>query len=50
MKGTIVVVSGNVAENYGRKVMYEAHVAGYLGFDIARLPQHVFLKIGVYNY
>ena len=44
MKGTIVLLAGIEAENYGRKMMYEAHKAGNLGFEMARLPQHVSLK------
>ncbi len=44
MKGTIVLLAGVMAENYGRKIMYEAHKAGDLGFEMARLPQHVSLK------
>lgn len=44
MKGTIVLLAENEAENYGRKLMYEAHKAGNLGFEMARLPQHVSLK------
>jgi len=44
MKGTIVLLAGNEAENYGRKIMYEAHKAGNVGFEMARLPQHVSLK------
>ena len=44
MKGTIVLLAGIEAENYGRKVMYKAHKAGNLGFEMARLPQHVSLK------
>lgn len=44
MKGTIVLLAGKEAENYGRRIMYEAHRAGNLGFEMARLPQHVSLK------
>ncbi len=44
MKGTIVLLAGLEAENYGRKLMHEAHKAGNLGFEMARLPQHVSLK------
>lgn len=31
-------------ENYGRKLMLEAHRHGRIGFEMARLPQHVSLK------
>lgn len=44
MKGTIVLLAGTDAENYGRRIMYKAHAAGNLGFEMARLPQHVSLK------
>ena len=44
MKGTIVLLAGTEAENYGRQLMYKAHKAGNLGFEMARLPQHVSLK------
>lgn len=44
MKATIVLIADNEAENYGRKLMLEAHQAGNLGFEMARLPQHVSLK------
>lgn len=44
MKATIVLVADNEAENYGRKMMLEAHKHGKMGFEMARLPQHVSLK------
>lgn len=44
MKATIVLIADNEAENYGRKLMLEAHRAGGMGFEMARLPQHVSLK------
>ena len=44
MKATIVLIANNEAENYGRKLMLEAHKAGNLRFEMARLPQHVSLK------
>lgn len=44
MKATIVFIADNEAENYGRKLMLEAHRIGNLGFEMARLPQHVSLK------
>lgn len=44
MKATIVLVADSAAENYGRKLMLEAHKAGGMGFEMARLPQHVSLK------
>lgn len=44
MKATIVLIADNEAENYGRKLMLDAHRAGRLGFEMARLPQHVSLK------
>lgn len=44
MKATIVLIAGIEAENYGRKLMLEAHRAGNLGFEMARLPQHISLK------
>lgn len=33
-----------MAENFGRKMMLEAHKHGKMGFEMARLPQHVSLK------
>lgn len=44
MKATIVLLADNDAENYGRKLMLEAHRYGKMGFEMARLPQHVSLK------
>lgn len=44
MKATIVLIADNEAENYGRKLMLKAHRAGGMGFEAARLPQHVSLK------
>ena len=44
MKATIVLIADNDAENYGRKLMLEAHNYGKMGFEMARLPQHVSLK------
>lgn len=44
MKATIVLIANNEAENFGRKFMLQAHRTGNLGFEMARLPQHVSLK------
>lgn len=44
MKATIVLIADDAAENYGRKLMLEAHRFGNMGFEMARLPQHVSLK------
>ncbi|MDF2803526.1 MAG: hypothetical protein K0S61_3429 [Anaerocolumna sp.] len=44
MKATIVLIANNEAENLGRRLMLSAHRAGNLGFEMARLPQHVSLK------
>lgn len=44
MKATIVLIAENDAENFGRKMMLEAHKHGQMGFEMARLPQHVSLK------
>lgn len=44
MKATIVLIADNDAENFGRKLMLEAHRYGKIGFEMARLPQHVSLK------
>ena len=44
MKATIVLIADSAAENYGRKIMLDAHRAGGVGFEMARLPQHVSLK------
>ena len=44
MKATIVLIADNEAENFGRKLMLKAHRLGGMGFEMARLPQHVSLK------
>lgn len=44
MKATIVLIASNEGENYGRKMMLRAHQAGGMGFEMARLAQHVSLK------
>lgn len=44
MKATIVLIANDEIENYGRKLMLDAHKAGNLGFEMARLPQHISLK------
>lgn len=44
MKATIVLIADEEAENFGRKLMLEAHRYGNMGFEMARLPQHVSLK------
>ena len=44
MKATIVLIADNDAENFGRKLMLEANRHGKMGFEMARLPQHVSLK------
>lgn len=44
MKATIVLIADMEAENYGRRLMLEAHRLGGMGFEMARLPQHVSLK------
>lgn len=44
MKATIVLIADNDAENFGRRLMLEAHRLGGMGFEMARLPQHVSLK------
>lgn len=44
MKATIVLIADNEAENFGRKLMLEAHRYGRMGFEMARLPQHISLK------
>ena len=44
MKATIVLLANNEAENFGRRLMLEAHKAGNLGFEMARLPQHISFK------
>lgn len=44
MKATIVLIADDDAENFGRKLMLEANKYGKMGFEMARLPQHVSLK------
>lgn len=44
MKATIVLIADDDAENFGRKLMLNAHRYGNMGFEMARLPQHVSLK------
>lgn len=44
MKATIVLIANNEAENFGRRLMFEANKHGKMGFEMARLPQHVSLK------
>ena len=44
MKATIVLIANNEGENFGRRMMLKAHQAGSMGFEMARLPQHVSLK------
>ena len=44
MKAAIVLIASNEGENFGRKMMLKAHRAGGMGFEMARLPQHVSLK------
>ena len=44
MKATIVLIADTNAENFGRKLMLDAHRYGRIGFEMARLPQHVSLK------
>lgn len=44
MKATIVLVGADNTQNYGRKLMLEAHRLGETGFEAARLPCHVSLK------
>lgn len=44
MKATIALIGDNHIENYGRKLMLQAHRIGDLGFEMARLPHHVSLK------
>ncbi len=34
MKATVVLIAGNEAENYGRKLMFDAHKAGNVGFEM----------------
>lgn len=44
MKATIVLLANIEAENFGRKCMLEANRAAAVGFEMARLPQHISLK------
>lgn len=44
MKATVVLIADDEAENFGRKLMLDAHRIGKMGFEMARLPQHVSLK------
>ncbi len=44
MKATIVLIADNDGQNYGSKLMLEAHRIGKLGFEMTRLPFHVSLK------
>lgn len=44
MKATIVLIANTEAENFGKKLMLKAHRYGNLGFEMARLPQHISLK------
>ncbi len=44
MKATFVLLADVEAENFGRKCMLEANRAGNVGFEMARLPQHISLK------
>lgn len=44
MKATFVLLANIEAENFGRKCMLEANRAGQVGFEMARLPQHISLK------
>lgn len=44
MKATVVLIADNDAENFGRKLILDAHRYGKMGFEMARLPQHVSLK------
>lgn len=44
MKATIVLIADHEAENFGRSLMLKTHKLGNLGFEMARLPQHVSLK------
>lgn len=39
-----MLIANDEIENYGRKLMLDAHKAGKLGFEMARLPQHISLK------
>ena len=44
MKATIVLIADDEVENYGRKILLEAHRIGNVGFEMTRLPFHVSLK------
>ncbi|MEE1057210.1 MAG: hypothetical protein UH239_08195 [Acutalibacteraceae bacterium] len=44
MKATIVLIANNEAENFGRRMMLQANKYGGMGFEMARLPQHISLK------
>lgn len=44
MKATVVLIADDAAENFGRKLMLDAHRYGKMGFEMARLPQHISLK------
>lgn len=44
MKSTIVLIADDEVENYGRKILLEAHRIGKVGFEMTRLPFHVSLK------
>lgn len=44
MKATIVLLAYIEAENFGRKCILEANRIGDVGFEMARLPQHISLK------
>lgn len=44
MKATIVLIADDEVENYGRKILLEAHRIGKVGFEMTRLPFHVSLK------
>lgn len=44
MKATIVLIADDEIENYGRKILLEAHRIGKVGFEMTRLPFHVSLK------
>ncbi len=44
MEVTFVLLADMEGENFGRKCMLEANRAGQIGFEMARLPQHISLK------
>lgn len=44
MKATFVLLADMEGENFGRKCMLEANRAAQIGFEMARLPQHISLK------